>query len=111
MPYQPFKFKTKNWSGINDDSRGLYNTNSKIKFKTLMQRSGLYDYSDAYILVTGTITVSNTAAQGAFPNNRNRKIIFKNFAPFTDCTIEINNTEIDYAKDIDIVTPMYNRIQ
>ena len=50
---QPSKFKTKNWVEINDDSRGTYNINSQIKFKTAMLRSSLRDYSDVYILVKG----------------------------------------------------------
>ena len=66
---------------------------------------------DAYILVKGTITVNNTAAQGAAANNTNKKVIFKNCAPFTNCISEINNTQIDNAKDIDIVMPMYNLIE
>ena len=37
-----------------------------------------------------------------------KKVIFKNCAPFTNCINEINNTQIDNAKDIDIVMPMYN---
>ena len=48
---QPSKFKTKDWVEINDDSRGTYNVNSQIKFKTTMLKSSLCDYSDAYILV------------------------------------------------------------
>ena len=51
-PNQPTKFRTKNWVEINDDSRGTYNTNSQIKFKTSMLRSSLCDCSDAYILVS-----------------------------------------------------------
>ena len=50
---QPSKFKTKNWVEINDESRGTYNANSQIKFKTTMLRSSVYDYSDAYMLVKG----------------------------------------------------------
>ena len=76
-----------------------------------MLKSSLCDYSDAYILVKGTITVNNTAAQGAAANNTNKKVIFKNCAPFTNCLSEINNTQIDNAKDIDIVMPMYNLIK
>ena len=52
---QPSKFKTKNWVEVNDESRGTYNVNSQIKFKTTMLKSSLCDYSDAYILVTRTI--------------------------------------------------------
>ena len=76
-----------------------------------MLKSSLCDYSDAYILVKGTISINNTAAQGAAANNTNKKVIFKNCAPFTNCISEINNTQIDNAKDIDIVMPMYNLIE
>ena len=108
---QPTKFRTRNWIKINDESRGTFNVNSQIKFKTTMLKSSLCDYSDAYILVKGTISVNNTAAQGAAANNTNKKVIFKNCAPFTNCISEINNTQIDNAKDIDIVMPMYNLIE
>ena len=74
-----------------------------------MLKSSLCDYSDAYILVKGTISVTNTA--GAAPNIINKKVIFKNCASFTNCISEINNTQIDNAKDIDIVMPMYNLIE
>ena len=76
-----------------------------------MLKSSLCDYIDAYILVKGTISVNNTAAQGADANNTNKKVIFKNCAPFTNCISEINNTQIDNVKDIDIVMPMYNLIE
>ena len=66
---QPSKFRTKNWVEINDESRGVYNANSQIKFKTTMSKSSLCDYSDAYILVKGTIIVNNTAADAAAANN------------------------------------------
>ena len=110
-PNQPSKFRTRNWIEINDESRGVYNVNSQIKFKTTMLKSGLCYYSDAYILVKGTITVNNTAAQGAAANNTNKEVIFKNCAPFTNCISEINNTQIGNAKDSDIVMPMYNLIE
>ena len=108
---QPSKFRRRNWVEINDESRGAYNVNSQIKFKTTMLKSSLCDYSDAYILVKGTINVNNTAAQGAAANNDDKKVIFKNCAPFTNCRSEVNNTQIDNAKDIDIVMPMYNLIE
>ena len=98
----------KNWVEINDESRGVYNVNSQIKFKTTMLKSSLCDYSDAYILVKGTITVDDTSTAGAAANNTNKKVIFKNCAPFTNCISEINNTQVDNAKDIDIVMPMCN---
>ena len=55
-------------------------------------RSNLCDYSDSYIFAKGTITFRNTAAASAVVNNTNKNAIFKNFASFTDCMIEINNT-------------------
>ena len=76
-----------------------------------MLRSSLCDYSDAYILVEGNIAVNNTAAAGADANNTNKKVIFKNCAPFTNCISKINITDIDNSKYIDIVMPMYNSIE
>ena len=72
--------------------------------------SSLCDYSDAYILVKGNISVNNTEAAAA-PNNVNKIVIFKNCAPFTNCRRKINNTQIDNAEYIDIVLPMYNLIE
>ena len=71
---EPSKFRTKNWVVINDESRGTYNVNNQIKFKTTMLNSSLYDYSDAYILVKGTITVNNTAVPDADANNTDKKV-------------------------------------
>ena len=70
---QPCKVRTKKWVEINDESRGAYNTKSQIKFETTMLKSSLCDYSDAYILVKGTITVNNTAAADAAANNADKK--------------------------------------
>ena len=108
---KPSKFRTRNWVEINDEIRGAYSLNKQIRFKTAMLRSSLCDYSDAYILVKGNITVNNTAADGAAANNTNKKVIFKNCAPFTNCISKINNTQIDNAEYIDIVMPMYNLIE
>ena len=71
----------------------------------------LCDYSHAYMLLKGTITVNNTVAAGADANNANKKVIFINCALFTDYESKINNVEIDNAKDIDIVMPMYVLIE
>ena len=76
-----------------------------------MLKSSLCDYSDAYILFNGTITVPNTADADADANNANKKVIFKTCAPFINCISEIDNTQIDNAKDLDIVMPMYNLIE
>ena len=69
---QPSKFRTRNWDEINDESKGKYD-NSNIRFKTSIIRSNLCDYSDAYILVKRTITVTNAAAAGVAVNNTNKK--------------------------------------
>ena len=84
-PNQQSKFRTRNWVEISDESRGAYNVNCQFKFKTTMLKSSLCNYSDAYILVKGTISVNNTAAAGAAVNNNNRKVMFKNCSPFTNC--------------------------
>ena len=103
------KFRTKNWFEINDDSCRTHSVNSQIKFKTSMLRSSLCNYSDAYILVSGTITVPNT---GIAANSNIRKIIaIKNYTPFTDYISEINNTQIDNAIYIDIIMSVYDLIE
>ena len=110
---QPSKFRTKNWAETNDESRGTYNVNSQIKFKTTMLKSSLCDYSDAYILVKGTITIQGAGYDAATrqADERDKGVIFKNFAPFTNCISKINNTQVDNAKGIGIVMPMYNLIE
>ena len=86
-PNQPTKFRTKNWVEItNTDTGGMCNTDSPIKFKTSMLKSSLHDYSDGYILVSGTITIygagaDDNAKQG---DERNKGVLFRNCAPFTD---------------------------
>ena len=107
---KPPRFITRNWVKINDEARGTYSHNKQIKFKTSMLRSSLCDYSDADILVKRNITVNNTAAGGTDANNTNKKVIFENCAPLTNCISKINNTQIDNAEYIDIVMPMYNLI-
>ena len=84
---QPSTFKTKNLV--------------EKKFETSMIRSSLCYYSDTYILVKGTIAVTNTERAVA-ANNINENVIFKNYARFTDCIREINNNAID----IDVIMPI-----
>ena len=110
IPNQPSKFRIKSWVEITDDARGRYNTNYQIRFRTSMARSVICDYSDAYILVIVTITVKNSGT-ATDPNNRVKKVIFKNIDPFANCISEINNKEIYHANDNDVVIPMYNLIE
>ena len=56
-----------------------------------MLKTSLCDYSDAYILVKGTISVANTAAEDADANNNYKQVVLKNCTPFTDCISEIIN--------------------
>ena len=106
----PSKFRTKNRVEINDKSKWRCD-NSNIRFKTTTIRSSLCNYSDLYILVKETITVPNTAAVGTAVNNTNKKVIFKNCAPFTVCITQISNTQIDDAQKLDVVMTMYNLIE
>ena len=108
---KPSKFRTKNWVEINDVIRGTYSPNKQIRFETAMLRSSLCDYSDAYILVKGNISVNNTAAAGAAVNNINKKVIFKNCFLFTNYISKINNTQLNDAEYIDIVMPIYNLVE
>ena len=78
-----------------------------------MLKSSLCDYSDAYILVKGRITITGAGSDPVVrqANERNKGAIFKNCAPFTHCISEINNTQVDNTKDLDVVMPMYNLIE
>ena len=71
-----------------------------------MLRSDLCDFSDAYVVAKGDITVTN-------PNNakRNKAVAFKNNAPFINCISKINGIKIDNAEDLDVVMPTYNLLQ
>ena len=96
------KFATKKWYIIDSESNGNYSQNDEIKFLTRSIESSLCDYSDAYILVTGNITVT--------PNNAVTQVVFKNCAPFEKWRTEINETYIDETDFINITMPMYNLI-
>ena len=72
-----------------------------------MLRSDLCDYSDAYVWVKGTITVTD-------PNNNanfDRRLTLKNNAPFISCISKINGELVENAEDLDIVIPMYNLLE
>ena len=81
------KFRTKKWIDINDQSSRVYNTNTDIRLKTTMLKSSLLEYSDAYILVKGTITINGARNDGVArqANERNKSIIFKNWALIIHC--------------------------
>ena len=107
------RFITKKWVEVHDQSGSAddrYKPNKQIRFKTSMLRSDLCDYSDAYIVVKGDITLTKTNGRGII-DIRNRFLAFKNNAPFTNCISKINNVLIDNAEDLDVVMPMYNLLE
>ena len=57
-PNHPVNSRTKNWDEINDDSSGKFESNDEIRFKTSMLRSSLWGENYAYILLSGTITIT-----------------------------------------------------
>ena len=107
------KFVTREYVRVNSLSN-TYNENKSIRFKTPMLRSNLCDYSDAYILVKGTITVTAPGVNNNANNirgKRNRPLILKNNAPFASCITRINGELIEDADDLDIVMSMYNLLE
>ena len=107
-PNQPPKLRTKTYAEVNDDLHRRCNADRQIKFNISMLSSSICGYSDTYIFVKGTITIPNMELADADPNNRNKKVIFKNCCPFTNCINEINNRETDHAKNIVVVIPINN---
>ena len=98
------RFITKKWVEVHDQSGSAedrYKPSKQIRFKTSMLRSDLCDFSDAYIVVKGTITVTNPVNDAY-----DKKLAFKNNAPFVSCISKINNTLIDNAEELDIVMPI-----
>ena len=107
------KFVTREYVRVNSLSN-TYNENKSIRFKTPMLRSNLFDYSDAYILVKGTITVTAPGANNGANNIRdkkNRPLILKNNAQFVSYITRINGELIEDADDLDIVMSMYNLLE
>ena len=107
------KFVTREYVRVNG-LYNAYNVNKPIRFKTPMLRSNLCDYSDAYILVKGTIPVTAPGVNNGANNirdKRNRPLIIKNNAPFVSCITRINGELIEDADDLDIVMSMYNLLE
>ena len=100
------RFVTKKWIEVYDQSGGNYTVNKEIRIKTSMLRSDLCDYSDAYIVVKGTIFVTD-------PINakRNKAVVLKNNAPFINCISKVNGVKTDNAEDLNVVMLMYNLLE
>ena len=106
-------FVTREYVRVNSLSN-TYNENKSIRFKTPMLRSNLRDYSDAYILVKGEITITAPGANNGANNIRdkkNRPLILKNNVSFVSCITRINGELIEDADDLDIVMSMYNLLE
>ena len=108
-PNEMPRFITKKWVEVHDqlgDNNDRYKPNKQIRFKTSMLRSDSCNFSDVYIVVKGTIAVTN-------PDNDayDKKLALKNSAPFVSYISKINNTLIDNAEDLDVVMPMYNLLE
>ena len=104
------RFITKKWVEVHDQSGSAddrYKPNKQIRFKTSMLRSDLCDFSDAYIVVKGEITVAGWSNA----SKKNRPLAFKNNAPFIGCISKINNTLIDNSEVLDVAMPMYNLLE
>ena len=78
-----------------------------------MLRSNLCDYSDAYVLLNGTITIAGVGNDDAMrqADERDKDVTFENCAPFTKWISRINNTNIDTTRDFDTVIQIYNLIE
>ena len=124
------RFVNKKWIEVYDQSEKNYNPNKEIRIETSMLRSALCDYSDAYIVVKGTIIVNkktftandfevpnNTAGNATATNTANnnafgeKKFVFKNNTTFINCISKINGVKIDNAEGLDVVMPMYNLLE
>ena len=101
------RFATKKWIEVYDQSEKNYNPNKEIRTKTLMLRSDLCDFSDAYIVVEGDITLEGDNDA----NKKNKNLAFKNNAPFINCILKINGVNINNAEDLDVVMPMCNLLE
>ena len=107
------KFVTREYVRVNSLSN-THNENKSIRFKTPMLKSNLCEYSDAYILVKVTITVTAPGVNNGANNirdKRNRPLILKNNAPFVSCITRINGELIEDADDLYIVMSMYNLLE
>ena len=106
IPDKVPRFIIKKWIEAFDQSGGTYNTNKQIRFKTPMLRSDLFDYNDAYIVVTGKITVTDPEN-----NEYDKKLAPKNNAPFISCISNINRILVDNAEDLDVIMSLYNLLE
>ena len=106
------KFATTKFIEIFDQSNGTYNPNKDIRFKTPPMRDDLCDFNETCIVVTGRINATNANIPNNAPPPQNipysRKLALKNYVPFLNCVLKINNKLTEDSQDLDIVNPMYS---
>ena len=90
------KFVTRKWNIVNDHSKKNYDATNEITFNTAVLKSTLCDYNNAYIFVIGDMTIIRHGVTQV---------------AFTKCITKIDETKIDYAKNLDLVMPMNNLIE
>ena len=108
IPDKVPRFITKKWIEVYDQFGETDNTNKQIRFKALMLRSDLCEFSDAYIVVKGIVTVSSDERDR---DEMNRQVILKNDASFISCISKINGVLVENAEVLDLVMPMYNLLE
>ena len=105
--YNGPRFDTKKWYIVNDHNNGNYSqgddVQSIVKFNTEIVKPFLYDYSDAYILVTGDIKVAAT--------DNNTRVAIKNCHPFTRASFKLNDEQVDTADNLDLTMELYNMLE
>ena len=104
------RFITNKWVEVHDESGSAddrYKPHKQRRLKKSMLQSDLCDFSDAYIVVKGELTVTG----GSNSSRKNRSLAFKSNDPFISCVSKINNALIDNAEDLDVVKPMYYLIE
>ena len=101
------KYQTKKWYIINDQNNGQYgegdNNDDTVKIDAEVVKRFLCDYVDAYILVTGNITVVG--------GDVNTKVAFKNCHPFIKGKIHVNDTHVDESDNLNLIMNMYNLVE
>ena len=102
------RFITEKWIAVHDQPGKVEDRNKpskQIRFKTSMLRSDLCDYSDAYIVVKGDISLAKTADRD-FIDVRNRVLASKSNAVFIDSISKINGVLMENGEDIDVAMPV-----
>ena len=97
------KSVTRKWNIVNDQPSAIYGVEKRIIYSTKVLRYNLCDYNDAYLLVTGNITITG--------RNFATEVTFKKCAVFIKCITKIDGTTIDDTENLGLVMPMYKLLE